>query len=198
MRVGGNTQDKAILNVNGNPSGRTIEKYKGADASPTETPDVHFTLDLFYAMAQITKLVNVDWFFGIPFIDVDADGNAGLVVQNARSILGDSLLGLQMANEPDLYVILLSSWSISADSTLSVCRYGPHLKKQADYSVQDFFNDTSTVRVVQRMLQSLRCLHFAYQMIQRLPITDPIIVGPRYVQHHLLAKRLVADHSPRS
>ncbi|KAG8908805.1 hypothetical protein FRB99_003043 [Tulasnella sp. 403] len=139
IRVGGNTQDKAILNIDGNPSGKTIDKYKGTDASPTETPDVHFTLDLFKAMAAITNLVKVQWFFGIPFINVDADGNAGLVMQNSMSYLGSSLLGLQLANEPDLY--------------------GPHLKKSANYSVTDFFNDTST-------------------MIQRLPVTQPIIVGP--------------------
>ncbi len=65
---------------------------------------MHFTLDLFYAMAQIHNLVDVNWFFGIPFLATDADGNAGLVVQNAMSILGSKLLGLQMANEPDLYV----------------------------------------------------------------------------------------------
>ncbi|KAG8940870.1 hypothetical protein FRC04_004980 [Tulasnella sp. 424] len=139
VRVGGNTQDKAILEVNGNPSGKTIDKYKGTDASPTETPDVHFTLDIFYAMASISKLVKANWFFGIPFIAVDADGNAGLVVQYAKQILGSTLLGLQLANEPDLY--------------------GPHLKKQANYSEADFFADTTT-------------------MIQKLPITEPILTGP--------------------
>ena len=77
-------------------------------------------------MQSISKLVKANWFFGIPFIAVDSDGNAGLVVQYARQILGSTLLGLQLANEPDLY--------------------GPHLKKQADYGVQDFFTDTATVR----------------------------------------------------
>lgn len=76
-------------------------------------------------MASISKLVKANWFFGIPFISVDSDGNAGLVVQYARQILGENLLALQLANEPDLY--------------------GPHLKKQADYSEQDFFTDTQTV-----------------------------------------------------
>ncbi|KIO18114.1 glycoside hydrolase family 79 protein [Tulasnella calospora MUT 4182] len=139
VRVGGNTQDKAILAVDGNPSGKTIDKYKGTDASPTETPDVHFTLDIFYAMASISKLVKANWFFGIPFIAVDSDGNAGLVVQYAKQILGSNLLALQLANEPDLY--------------------GPHLKKQADYSEADFFADTQT-------------------MIAKLPITEPILAGP--------------------
>lgn len=53
-------------------------------------------------MDAITKLVDVNWFFGIPFLALDADGNAGKIVQQTRSILGSNLLGLQMANEPDL------------------------------------------------------------------------------------------------
>lgn len=123
IRVGGNTQDKATLNVDGNPNGHTIEKYKGTDASPTETPEVHFTLDLLNAMAEISKLVNVKWFFGVPFLKTNSDGNAAVVVQNSMSILGDNLLGLQLANEPDLY--------------------GPHFKKWQDYSIPDFLNETN-------------------------------------------------------
>ncbi|KAG8918375.1 hypothetical protein FRC01_001896 [Tulasnella sp. 417] len=123
IRVGGNTQDRATLNVNGNPNGHTIEKYKAIDAGPTATPEVHFTLDLLTAMAEISKLVNVKWFFGVPFLNVNADGNAAVVVQNSMSILGDNLLGLQLANEPDLY--------------------GPHLKKYEGYSIPDFMNETT-------------------------------------------------------
>ncbi|KAG8914000.1 hypothetical protein FRC00_001107, partial [Tulasnella sp. 408] len=123
IRVGGNTQDKATLNINGNPNGHTIEKYKGTDASPTETPEVHFTLDLLTAMAEISKLVKVKWFFGVPFLKTNSDGNAATVVQNSMSILGDNLLGLQLANEPDLY--------------------GPHFKKWQDYSIPDFMNETN-------------------------------------------------------
>ncbi|KAG8995622.1 hypothetical protein FRB90_000137 [Tulasnella sp. 427] len=123
IRVGGNTQDKATLNVDGNPNNHTIEKYAGTDLSTTGTPVVHFTLDLLKTMAQISTLVNAKWFFGIPFINVNADGNAALVLQYARSILGDNLLGLQMANEPDLY--------------------GPHLKKWSNYSITDFMNETN-------------------------------------------------------
>ncbi|KAG8907271.1 hypothetical protein FRC01_007751 [Tulasnella sp. 417] len=102
IRVGGNTQDKATLNMNGNPNGHTIQKYKGNDASKTETPEVHFTPDLLLTMAEISKLVNANWFFGIPFVNNNIDGNAALVLQNAQGILGKNLLGLQMANEPDL------------------------------------------------------------------------------------------------
>ncbi|KAG8991071.1 hypothetical protein FRB90_001480 [Tulasnella sp. 427] len=123
IRVGGNTQDRATLNLEGNPNGRTIEKYKGATAAPTETPEVHFTLDLLRVMAEISKHVNVNWFFGIPFLRTNSDDNASLVMQHAMSILGDKLLGLQLANEPDLY--------------------GKHLKKWPEYSIADFFNETN-------------------------------------------------------
>ncbi|KAG8963406.1 hypothetical protein FRC05_004747 [Tulasnella sp. 425] len=37
-----------------------------------------------------------------PFFAVNSDGNADLVVQDAKQILGKTLLGLQLANEPDL------------------------------------------------------------------------------------------------
>lgn len=123
IRVGGNTQDKATLNVDGNPNNHTIEKYKGTDAAPTDTPEVHFTLDLLDTMAEISTLVNAEWFFGIPFLKTNSDGNAALVVQYTKSILGDKLLGLQLANEPDLY--------------------GKHLKKWETYSITDFQNETT-------------------------------------------------------
>lgn len=123
VRVGGNTQDKATLNLEGNPNNHTIEKYTGTDAAPTDTPEVHFTLDLLETMAEISTLVNAEWFFGIPFLKTNSDGNAALVLQNTKSILGDKLLGLQLANEPDLY--------------------GKHLKKWETYSITDFMNETS-------------------------------------------------------
>ncbi|KAG9004449.1 hypothetical protein FRB90_010885, partial [Tulasnella sp. 427] len=123
IRVGGNTQDKATLNLNGNPNGHTIQKYQGNDAAKTETPEVHFTLDLLLVMAEISKLVNANWFFGIPFVNSNADGNAALVLQNVESLLGSNLLGLQMANEPDLYSI--------------------NQKKASTYSIPDFMGDTS-------------------------------------------------------
>ncbi|KAG8944488.1 hypothetical protein FRC00_010559, partial [Tulasnella sp. 408] len=123
IRVGGNTQDKATLNMDGNPNGHTIQKYKGTDASKTETPEVHFTPDLLLTMAEISKLVNANWFFGIPFVNSNADGNAALVLQQARSTLGQNLLGLQLANEPDLYSI--------------------NQKKGPNYAIPDFMGDTS-------------------------------------------------------
>ncbi len=84
-------------------------------------------MDLLYVMKQISTLVNADWFFGIPFVSGDADGNAGLIYQNTKSILGANLLGLQLANEPDLY------WENG--------------KKGPDYTQQNFMSDTTDVRL---------------------------------------------------
>ena len=70
-------------------------------------------MDLFYVMKQISTLVPAKWFFGIPFVALDADGNAGLIMTNVMSILGDNLLGLQLANEPDLYVRFVLSFKLS-------------------------------------------------------------------------------------
>ncbi|KAG8940873.1 hypothetical protein FRC04_004983 [Tulasnella sp. 424] len=100
----GNTRDEAALAVDGNAtSGTTIDKFKDTNASAVHrAPDVHFTLDLLYAMASMLKLVKAHWFFGIPFFAVDSDGNAGLVEQYARQILGTTLLGLQLAKRTGL------------------------------------------------------------------------------------------------
>ncbi|KAG8980670.1 hypothetical protein FRB93_009077 [Tulasnella sp. JGI-2019a] len=139
IRVGGNTQDKAILDTN-STGGDIISKTNdsGSTAS-TNTPIIDFTVELFKAMQTVGSLVKVGWFFGIPFVALDVDGNAGLIVQNSMTYLGNSLLGLQMANEPDLY---------AKDS-----------KRGSTYGIPDFIADTAT-------------------MIQRLPITSPIIAGP--------------------
>ncbi|KAG8992102.1 hypothetical protein FRB94_012010 [Tulasnella sp. JGI-2019a] len=139
IRVGGNTQDKAKL-MDSLPNNKTIIKTVDTESTAkTRTPIVEFTLDLFGAMQSVGKLVKVGWFFGIPFVNTNLDGNAGLIVQKSKEYLGDSLLGLQLANEPDLY---------SRNS-----------KKSETYGIQDFFTDTQT-------------------MIQNLPITEPLIIGP--------------------
>jgi len=107
------------------PNGGIIEKYKGTNNAPTQTPVIHFTIDVLNAMAQVAKMLNVHYFFGVPFLETNADGNASIVTARSQEILGDSLLALQLANEPDLYA-----------------RHG---KKGAEYNQQSFFADTSSV-----------------------------------------------------
>jgi hypothetical protein len=71
----------------------------------TSTPTINYSDDLFYAMANISAVVGVDWYFGLPFnqsaVENKSD-NIYEVAQTAQAILGERLLGLQMGNEPDL------------------------------------------------------------------------------------------------
>lgn len=52
-------------------------------------------------MSNITSLVNTQWFIGMPFNDTS---NLRLgIVESGEQILGQSLIGVQGGNEPDLY-----------------------------------------------------------------------------------------------
>jgi hypothetical protein len=87
----------------------------------TQTPPLIFTPDFLYLMANVSGLVNVHWFLGklsllsflprvkyrsripgIPFFDPP---EFNLNISNyGEAILGEYLIGLQVGNEPDLYV----------------------------------------------------------------------------------------------
>ncbi|KAG6901005.1 hypothetical protein C0995_002575 [Termitomyces sp. Mi166 len=53
-------------------------------------------------MANISALVNVHWFVGVPFLINDTTTRLA-IAQQAYEILGDHLMGIQIGNEPDLY-----------------------------------------------------------------------------------------------
>ncbi len=58
-------------------------------------------------MANVTSIVGTQWYFGLAFNQSDVDSqspNIPLAAHYAQTILGDSLIGLQMGNEPDLCV----------------------------------------------------------------------------------------------
>ncbi|KAF8651054.1 hypothetical protein AX16_004917 [Volvariella volvacea WC 439] len=101
VRLGGNTQEFAGY-VEEIDNWRAIAKASDVDPqNPTLTPSVVYTRDLFYLAANISSLVNVGWFLGIPFNDTE---NWRLeIAELGQQILGDHLLGLQAGNEPDLY-----------------------------------------------------------------------------------------------
>lgn len=102
VRVGGNTQDYAYMAPYGSlPNNSMIVKDKTSLTNPTETPTLIFTDELLYLLNNVTGLVNVKWYLGVPFNDTN---NLRLqIVEDANRILGDNLLGMQAANEPDLY-----------------------------------------------------------------------------------------------
>ncbi|KAG6808843.1 hypothetical protein H0H92_002618 [Tricholoma furcatifolium] len=101
IRVGGNTQDTAVL-VDSTPDGKMLEKNTTGSSNPTQTPPLVYTADLLYMMANISALVNVHWFVGVPFLIQDPATRLA-ITKNAYEILGDNLMGIQLGNEPDLY-----------------------------------------------------------------------------------------------
>jgi hypothetical protein len=68
----------------------------------TRTPAVIYTRDMFYLASNISSLVNVKWFFGIPFNDTVHWRLT--IAEESEQILGNNLLGLQAGNEPDFYI----------------------------------------------------------------------------------------------
>ncbi|THH33379.1 hypothetical protein EUX98_g814 [Antrodiella citrinella] len=100
IRIGGNTQETARL-TSFIADGKMIEKQGIDPNNPTATPALVYTMEMFYVLSNISALTNVKWFLGIPFNDT---ANFALeIAQYGEQILGNNLLGLQVANEPDLY-----------------------------------------------------------------------------------------------
>ncbi|KAF9030078.1 hypothetical protein BDZ89DRAFT_1091658 [Hymenopellis radicata] len=95
-----NTQETAKL-VDTLPDGKMINKDVGSLSNPTQTPPLDYTTDLFILMKSISSFVNVRWFVGIPFFQIDPFDLS--IAEQGQSILGDLLIGLQAGNEPDLY-----------------------------------------------------------------------------------------------
>ncbi|KAF7370061.1 Glyco-hydro-79C domain-containing protein [Mycena sanguinolenta] len=102
IRVGGNSQESAELAPAGSlPDGRVIIKNLTGVTGTTQTPPLEYSIDLLYMMRNISSLVNVRWFLGIPWFITDPFDTK--IVTAAPEILGDYLLGLQAGNEPDMY-----------------------------------------------------------------------------------------------
>ncbi|KAF7302911.1 Glyco-hydro-79C domain-containing protein [Mycena kentingensis (nom. inval.)] len=127
VRIGGNTQDYATM-VDSLADGRIIEKSLQDTDNPTNTPATLFTPDILYTMANISSLVNVDWYLGIPLNDTN---NLRLqIVEASEAILGDRLIGYQVGNEPDEYAL--------------------HNQRPLTYSPQDYSNEFGLVEAALR------------------------------------------------
>ncbi|KIJ54019.1 glycoside hydrolase family 79 protein [Sphaerobolus stellatus SS14] len=102
VRVGGNTQEKAVFFPDGGlPNGSTIIKTGEVGNDPTDTPTIEVSVGLIEAMATISKLVNTQWFVGVPFNDTSKPRLE--IAESSEKLLGEFLLGFQLGNEPDLY-----------------------------------------------------------------------------------------------
>ena len=109
VRVGGNTQETALMvsslpsSPNGHNNGAILEKNITGASNPTQTPPLVYTPDLIYMLGNISALVDVDWFLGVPFLR-EGGGDFELdIVGVGESVLGQRLVGVQAGNEPDLY-----------------------------------------------------------------------------------------------
>ena len=60
-----------------------------------------YTPEILYLLANVSSLVNVKWYLGVPLND-STDIRLE-IAQYGQQILGDNLIGLQVGNEPDLY-----------------------------------------------------------------------------------------------
>ncbi|KAF5347305.1 hypothetical protein D9756_009946 [Leucocoprinus leucothites] len=101
VRLGGNTQEDAAMVFEPLDNYRNMEKEnKFNQQATTLTPAILYTIDMFYAAANISQFVNVNWFLGIPFNTTDWRLDIAI---HGQAILGDKLAGLQAGNEPDFY-----------------------------------------------------------------------------------------------
>ncbi|KAH6912214.1 hypothetical protein BKA70DRAFT_1384741 [Coprinopsis sp. MPI-PUGE-AT-0042] len=105
VRLGGNTQEYAALVPQDHPDlepGISYSKAESQSLGTTLTPAVIYTMEMFYTCANISSMVNVKWFYGIPFND---SVNWRLeIAEHGQEILGENLIGMQAGNEPDFYV----------------------------------------------------------------------------------------------
>ncbi|KIJ14355.1 glycoside hydrolase family 79 protein, partial [Paxillus involutus ATCC 200175] len=98
IRVGGNTQETATL-VDSLPGGVMIMKAEIDPNNPTQTPALLYTAEVFNLLGNISALVNVKWFLGIPFNDTS---NLRLGIAEVGEAVLDPpgyLLGFQVGNE---------------------------------------------------------------------------------------------------
>ncbi|KAF8604933.1 glycoside hydrolase family 79 protein [Ceratobasidium sp. AG-I] len=102
VRVGGNTQESAVLRPDGFPDGKILIKT-GESQTTTVTPHVEFAPDLVKMLANVASLVKTEIFLGLNFNNVTDPSNAVQFAALAEQTLGSNLMGIALGNEPDLY-----------------------------------------------------------------------------------------------
>ncbi|CAE6422766.1 unnamed protein product [Rhizoctonia solani] len=102
VRVGGNTQERAILRQEGFPGGEMLIKTTIGDTT-TATPHVEFSPELIKMLANIANLVKTEIYLGLNFMDISDTSNQVAFAAMAEEILGSNLHGIALGNEPDLY-----------------------------------------------------------------------------------------------
>ena len=94
VRVGGNSQESTELFFQTfEPRHEFLNKTV---VNGTVTPEVNIALDLYYAMTNISKFLDVQWYGGLPFAAPLNTSGIALITGYAEEILGDNLIALQM------------------------------------------------------------------------------------------------------
>ncbi|CAE6461756.1 unnamed protein product, partial [Rhizoctonia solani] len=126
VRVGGNTQERAILRPEGLLDGKILNKT-GVSDTTTITPHVEFAPDLVKMLANVANLVPTEIYLGLNFMDISDPSNQVLFASLAEQTLGDNLHGIALGNEPDLYEL------------------ENHNKRPAPYPFETYMNEWGTV-----------------------------------------------------
>ncbi|TBU60016.1 hypothetical protein BD310DRAFT_976178 [Dichomitus squalens] len=105
IRVGGDTQEMASL-VDGLPHNAMVANVNSAingSINMGQTPTLEYTSELLYLLANVSSLVNVKWFLGIPMNDTTHFRLQ--IAELGDAVLGENVLGYQVGNAPDLYTL---------------------------------------------------------------------------------------------
>ncbi|TDL22798.1 hypothetical protein BD410DRAFT_860283 [Rickenella mellea] len=102
LRVGGNSQESASVVPAGLPNGTAVYKVPNPNPAIKQiTPTLLISPSLVYAMGNISSLLPIEWFIGLPFNDTNNPRRE--LAEIAQKVLGKNLIGMQLGNEPDLY-----------------------------------------------------------------------------------------------
>ncbi|KAH7338555.1 hypothetical protein B0J17DRAFT_571082 [Rhizoctonia solani] len=126
VRVGGNTQERAVLRPEGFPGGEILIKPEQGSTT-TWTPHVEFAPDLIKMLANVASLVKTEIYLGLNFMDITDTSNQVAFAAMAEEMLGSNLHGIALGNEPDLYD-----------------RPG-HLKRPEPYTFEQYMNEWGSV-----------------------------------------------------
>ncbi|CAE6346593.1 unnamed protein product [Rhizoctonia solani] len=126
IRVGGNTQERAILRSDGFPEGEILIKTQEGNTT-TLTPHVEFAPDLIKMLANMVGLVKTEVFLGLNFMEITNPSNQVAFAAMAEEMLGSNLHGIALGNEPDLYE-----------------RPG-HMKRPNPYNFDQYMNEWASV-----------------------------------------------------
>ncbi|KAJ7434772.1 glycoside hydrolase family 79 protein [Mycena galericulata] len=207
VRVGGNSQESATLvDASDIIDGKILQKNLTGVTGTTQTPPLEYSDELLYMMANISALVNVKWFLGIPWFITQPFNLA--IVNAAETILGDTLIGYQAANEPDLYnahghrpatygpfdyfgefsdcVSQLGSDGVDPSGRARTLLLGPSIA-DAGWTPEDVWNtgyvDTYSANLAFLSVEKYPTDNCAAAFNTGAPIIDPQTVFPDFLNH---------------